>query len=198
MFIKNTIILLSCIVAASCASTSLVDTWKDTELAHSYKHPMIIAISDSQQTRQIYEKHFVSELKNIDITATPSYTLITSKQKMNRETVVAAVEDTEIDSVLVTYLISEDSEMKFRDSPLNINYSGDTENNQMSATIVSNRGQSRSEDVYVLKNDLYDVQSKSLVWSAQTKSVGPESIDQVVEEVTRLLIDEMLDDKVLK
>ena len=198
MFNRNTIILSFCALITACANTSLMDSWKDSDNARSYKHPMIIGISDSQQTRQIYEKHFVAGLKKNNITATPSYKLISSKQKINRETVVAAVKGTKIDSVLVTYLVSADAKMKHRDSPLNAGYSGSTESSQISATIVSNRGQSRSEEVYVLKNDLYDVQSKALVWSAQTKTVGPESVDQVVEEVTELLIEEMLADEVLK
>ena len=197
-FIKKIIVLLLCGSVASCATTDLMDSWKDADLKHSFQHPMIIGVSDSQQTRQLYEKYFVAELKKQNITATPSYTLISSKQKVNRETVIAAVKDTDIDAVLVSYLISADTEVKHRDSILNTGYSADVDSNQVSATIISNRGQSRDEEIFVLKNDLYDAKSKSLAWSAQTKSVGPESIDQVVREVTAILIKEMLSDKVLK
>ena len=197
-FVKKIIVLSLCSFVASCATTNLMDSWKDADLKHSFQHPMIIGISDSQQTRQIFEKYFVAELKKHNITATPSYTLVSSKQKINRETVVAAVQNTDIDAVLVTYLISADTEVKHRDSPLDTGLSTDADSLHISATIISNRGQSRDEEIFVLKNDLYDVKSKSLVWSAQTKSVGPESIDQVVREVTTILIKEMLDDKVLK
>ena len=197
-FVKKIIVLLLSCLIASCATTDLMDSWKDDELNYSFKHPMIMAVSDSQQTRQIYEKYFVAELKKQNITATPSYTLISSKQKINRETVVAAIKDTDIDAVLVTYLISADSKVKHRNSILNTGYSASVDSSQVSATIISNRGQSRDSEVFVLKNDLYDAQSKSLAWSAQTKSVGPESIDQVIKEVTAILIKEMLDDNVLK
>jgi len=196
--VKNIIILLLSVLTASCANTSLIDSWKKTEHAGFIKHPMIIGVSDSQQTRQIYEKHFVAELKKKNITATASYTLINSKQKIDRETVVEAIRDTEIDAVLVTYLVSADSTLKHRDSPIGNTYSGSADNNQISATIISNRGRSRSEEVVVLKNDVYDVRSKSLVWSAQTKAVGPESIDEVVTDVTQLLIDAMFSDNLLK
>ena len=196
--VKKIIVLLLSVFIVSCATTELKDSWKDADLKHSFQHPMIIGISDSQQTRQIYEKYFVAELKKNNITATPSYTLISSKQKINRETVVAAVKNTDIDAVLVTYLISSDTEVKHRDSILNTGYSAEIDSSQVSATIISNRGQSRDEEIFVLKNDLYDAKSKSLAWSAQTKSVGPESIDQVVREVTAILIKKMLDDNVLK
>jgi hypothetical protein len=202
MSVKNFIVMLFLlvmgIVITSCSSTSLMQSWKETELTHAYKHLMIIGISDSQQTRQLYEKHFVAELKKRNVTATPSYKLINSKQKMNRETVVAAIQETEIDAVLITYLVSADAEITHRDSPLGASYSGTAEGSQISATIVTNRGRSRTEEVFVLKNDIYDAQSKTLVWSVQTETVGPESVDEVVTEVTELLIDRMFSDGIIK
>ena len=91
--VKNFIVILFLlvmgIVIASCSSTSLIQSWQETEPGHAYKHIMIIGISDSQQTRQLYEKHFVAELKKRNVIATPSYKLISSKQKMrDRKSVV--------------------------------------------------------------------------------------------------------------
>ena len=191
-------LLVMAITIASCSTTSLIQSWKEADLKHAYKHLMVIGITDSQQTRQLYEKHFVAELKKINLAATPSYELISSKQKMNRETVVAAIKETEIDAVLVTYLVSAEAEIKHRDSPLGASYSGTAEGSEISATIVTNRGSSRTEEVFVLKNDIYDAISKTLVWSVQTETVGPESIDQVITEVTALLIDRMINDGMIK
>ena len=191
-------LLVMGLTIASCSSTSLMQSWKETEPGQVYKHLMVIGISDSQQTRQIYEKHFVTELKKRNVSATPSYQLINSKQKMNRETVVAAIQGTEIDAVLITYLVSADAEMKLRDSPLGASYSGSAEGSEISATIVTNRGRTSSEEVFVLKNDIYDAQSKTLVWSVQTETVAPESVDEVVTEVTALLIDRMFTDDIIK
>ena len=192
------ILLVMVIAITSCSNTSLLHSWKETEAGPIYKHLMIIGISDSQQTRQLYEKYFVAELKKRKVTATPSYQLISSKQEMNRETVVAAIQGTEIDAVLITYLVSADSEMKHRDSPLGGSYSGTAEGSEISATIVTSRGRSSSEEVFVLKSDIYDAQSKTLVWSARTETVAPESIDEVITEVTALLIDRMFNDGVVK
>jgi len=196
--VKSIFVLVLSTVIASCANTSLVESWKEADLDHPYQRPMIVAISDSQQTRQIYEKHFVAELKKINVTATPSYKLISSKLKVNRENVGAAIQGEDIDSVLVTYLVSADTEVKHRDSPINTGYSADVDSNQISATIVSNRGQSRDEEIFVLKNDFYAVDSKSLIWSVRTKTAGPESVDEVVKEVTALLIKELLSDGIIK
>ncbi len=195
---KKIVTLLISLLIVSCANTSITQSWVEKEQTKTYKHPMIIAISDSQQTRRIFEKLLVSGLAENNITATPSYTLISSKQKISRETVINALQGTQIDSVLVTYLVSADSEIKHHDSPINMGYSGNVENNMMSDTLVSARGRSSSTDIIVLKNDFYDAQSKTVVWSVQTKTVAPHSIDEVVTNVTELLIQQLLDDNILE
>jgi hypothetical protein len=183
---------------SACSSTSLTQSWKKPELDKSYNHLLIIGVSDSQQTRRIYENHFVEELKKINVPALPSYEIISSKEIINRETVLKAVQDTEIDSVLVTYLVSTDTETRHHESPLNPSYSGSPDDNMISATLISNRGRSSSSEVIGLKNDFYDVQTQSLIWSAQTRTVAPESIDHAITEVTKLLIKELLSDNMLK
>ncbi len=200
MFFRKLYILLTFTLLASCANTSLITNWKGDHAAHTYKHLLVIGISDSQQTRRLYENYFASVLKKNNIIAVPSYTLISSKQKITREVVVDAIKGTEIDSVLVTYLVSANTEMKHRESPFNTGYSGysDSVDDRISATIITNRGQSRDEEIFVLKSDLFGVAERDLVWSAQTKTVGPESIDEVIVEVTELLVKTMIDDGILQ
>ncbi|PCI06613.1 MAG: hypothetical protein COB77_06525 [Gammaproteobacteria bacterium] len=189
--------ILSSLMLVSCASTSITDSWLEEENQKSYRHPMIIGISDSQQTRQIFEKHLTSVLKKKNIVATPSYKLINSKQKISRESVLSAIQGTEIDSVLVTYLVSADTKMVPHDSPVNPGYSGNAENHMISDTLVSSRGRSNAAEIISLKNDFYDAQTKKVVWSVQTRTVAPDSIDEVVIAVTELLVNRLLDDGIL-
>lgn len=198
MRIKYFVVLSLVMMVTSCSSTKVISSWKQEDLGKTYHHPMIIGVSDSQQTRQIYEKHFVAELAKKNITATPSYKLISSKQKINRDTVIDAVKGTDIDAALVTYLVSSETEVNYQESPLNIGYSDESDDMRVSATLVSTRGRTNDAEIITLKNDLYDAKSRSLVWSAQTRSVAPESIDDVVIDVTSLLIDELISDGMLK
>ena len=198
MRVNYFIILVLSLVMTSCSNTEVIQDWVAEGLDKTYQHPLIIGISDSQQTRQIFEKHFVSELAKNNVTATPSYTLISSKQKMNRETVMKAIEGTDIDSVIVTYLVSSETEVMYHESPLSQGYSGDPDSTKVSATLVSTRGRTSSAEIITLKNDLYDVETKTLRWTAQTRTVAPESIDEVVTDVTELLVDRLINDGILK
>ena len=99
--------------------------------------------------------------------------------------------------VIITYLVSSDSEVRYNESPLSQGYSSDVDN-KVSATLISTRGRTSRAEIVTLKNDLYDADDKSLVWTAQTRTVAPKSIDEVVTDVTELLIDRLIDDGILK
>jgi len=198
MSCKNFIVLLLCILISSCANTKITESWVEPGLSQSYKRPLIIGISDSQQTRRTFENYLVAELKKKNITATASYILISSKQKLNRETVISAIQGTDIDSALVTYLVAADSETKLRDSPLTGSYSGDSENNMMSSTLITSPGRYSESDVIVLKNDFYDTKSQSIVFSVQTRTVAAESIDEIIKAVTGLLVTSLFDEGIFK
>lgn len=199
IFLRHVTIIFFSVLVASCAGTSIKDSWVE-ENHPPFNHPMIIGISDSQQTRQIFEKHFVAELKKRNISATPSYKLINSKQELNRKTVVAALtaSDIPIDSVLVTYLVPEEAKVNHGKSPLSGGYADAGDRIQMSETVVSTRGHGDSTEIVFLKNDLFSVETRSIVWSAHTKTVAPPSIDKAIEEVVDILIDKMISDNILQ
>lgn len=196
--IAATLVLMLFTLVASCANTSVTQKWVESDIKQTYKRPLIIGISDSQQTRRIYENHMVSELNKRKITATPSYTMISSKQEINRETVAKAVKGTDIDSVLITYLVAVDTDMNLRESPLVAGYSGDMADMEVSSTIIVNRGRYNESEIISLKNDFYDVASETMIWTMQTKSVAADSIDSVVIDVTALIIEQLYDDEILK
>lgn len=195
---KKVVLLSLCFFIASCANTKVIERWSDKAADKSYQNLMVIGVSDSQQVRRIFEDHLVAELKDKNIRAMPSYNLINSKQIINHDTVKNAVQDTEIDSVLVSYLVPVTTELTQGDSPVITGYSDELVSYQISETMIFNRGQSRNDEVFVIKNDLFDTKSGSITWSVKTKTVGPESIDVVITDTTTLLIEEMSNDGILK
>jgi hypothetical protein len=195
------------VVVSACANTTITQSWAQQDAERrTYKQPMVLVISDSQQTRRIYEDSLVAKLKEEGVTATPSYLLIDGRNEINRETVDSIVQRSNqnaynnmpIDSVLISYLAVVDKALSKQDSPLGETYSGDAEDNMLSATLIVGRGRFNTKEVIPLKNDLYDVQQKLIVWSVQTKTDDLTTIDALVLSVTETLVDELMDDEVLK
>lgn len=208
MSIKNitlVIIITSCFIIGACANTTVTQSWAQQDDApHTYKQPLILVISDSQQTRRIYEDSLTKALKEEGVAAVPSYLFINSKQKINRGTVDSAVQyanqnsNVLIDSVLISYLAVVDKELTMQDSPLGETYSGDMDDNMLSSTLIVGRGRFNTKEVIPLKSDLYDMQEKSIVWSAQTKTDDLTTIDALVLSVTEVLVEKLLDDEVFE
>lgn len=70
--------LLGCAIALvlSCASTVLVDVWKDPSLpAPRLSRMLVIAMRNNPIRRRLWEEAFVAELAQYGVTATPSYSL---------------------------------------------------------------------------------------------------------------------------
>jgi len=203
----NAVIIVFSFIISACANTTITHSWtqQDSERL-TYKQPMVLVISDSQQTRRIYEDSLVAKLKDQGITATPSYLLIDSRQEINREAVDTIVQRSNqnaynnlpIDSVLISYLAVLDKELSKQDSPLSETYSGDDGDNMLSATLIVGRGRFNNKEIIPLKNDLYDVQKKSIVWSVQTETDNLTTIDALVLSVTEALVDKLVDDEVFE
>ncbi len=68
----------------------------------------------------------------------------------------------------------------------------------MSSTLIVGRGRFNTKEVVPLKNDLYDIQQKLIVWSVQTKTDDLTTIDALVVSVTEALVDELVDDEVFE
>jgi len=191
--------LISLLFLTACTGTSVVRDWHDDDFDKAYSNFFIIAISDSQQNRRIFENLLVGELKALGVDATPSYSLISSRETIDRDTVVAAIRESDIDfdAVLVTYLVDTETEVHYQDSPITETYSGSPDTNMLSSTLIGTRGRYNVDEIIELKNDLYDVAARELVWSINTRTRGAESIDELIVEVTESIRDELLsDDKI--
>ncbi len=195
------------VFVSGCANTTITQSWTQQDAERrTYKQPMVLVISDSQQTRRIYEDSLVARLKEEGISATPSYLLIGSRSEINSENVDSAIQRSNqnaynnmpIDSVLISYLAVVDKALSKQDSPLGETYSGDAGDNMLSATLIVGRGRFNTKEVVPLKNDLYDIQQKSIVWSVQTKTDDLTTIDALVVSVTEALVDELVDDEVFE
>lgn len=211
MSIKNsavkTAVIAFVFIISACANTSITQSWTQQggEGKHKYKRVMVLVISESQQTRRIYEDSLTAALEKEGVMASPGYLFLKSKQQINRATIDSVVQSANqntgsipIDSVLISYLAITDKELTMQDSPLGETYSGDAGDNMLSSTLIVGRGRFNTKEVIPLKHDLYDVQSKSIIWSVQTKTDDLTTIDAVVLSVTETLVEKLVGEELFE
>lgn len=189
------IVLFTGIFLFSCARTKLSRTWIDPKYSGSqYDNLLVIGAAEDDNIRRTFEKKFVEKLEAAGIRAVESSSVMSKDQKIDKESILAVVEKTGVDGVLLTYLVA----VKEKDvaspsvdySPAN-DYGGGTVPNLSSLPGYGSSGtQYYSTRVRVrLETNLYDAKTEQKVWSAQSTTLNSKSdtalIDPVIELITK-------------
>ena len=197
-------LLLTTIFLTACANTKISQSWVEPDNKRSYDDLLIIGIGESEQNRRAYESHFVESLRAVGTEAEASYKLIKSNEKIDRDTVTKAVEGMEINGVLITHMVAIDEETIYRPSmdymPM---YGGGYYGGLYSYyphvnSYVSRPGYYTTQETYTLETNLYDIESEELVWSARSRTFAPDSVQEVIVDLTKLLIKDLQDKNLLK
>jgi len=191
------------VTVTSCTNTKLSEVWVDPDFKSNFKNILVIGIAESQQNRRAYESYVVAELEALGVEAVPSYKLIKSDVTIDRKSVGKAIKGLDIDGVIVTHLVGIDEETVYRPSmdysPV---YSGGYYGGLYSYyphvnTYVTRPGYYTTHETYMLETNLYDVNSEELIWSAHSRSFAPESTDEVIVDLTKLIIDDLAEKKLI-
>jgi len=191
------------VMLGGCASTKISQSWVEPNNTKTYDNLLIVGVAESEQNRRAWESYFVESLKEKHIDAEASYRLLGNK-KINRENVSEAIKGTGIQGVIVTSLVSVDEETIYRPSvsyypTYGAGYYGGLYSYYPHVqTYVNSPGYYSTHETYVLETNLYDVDSEELVWSARSRSFSPESVDEVIVDLTKLLIKDLEAKKLLK
>lgn len=194
---KSILLISSVFLLLSCTNTKLSQSWVEPDNKKSYNDLLIIGIGESQQTRRAYESYFVEELRTNSTEAEASYKLIKSSEKIERDTVQKATKGLGIDGVIMTHLVAADEETVYRQGT-GYAYGGHGRYGRgmygyypRVNSYVHSPGYYTTHKSYSLETNLYDITTEELVWSARSSSFSPESVDEVIVDMTKLLIKDL-------
>jgi len=175
---------------SACASSRSVMEWQDEAYQGRLDNILVIAVFEENGIRRSIEDAYVEKLKELSISATPGYSLLSSTTELSRETVEAAIGGTDIDSVLVTRLIGVEQVEQYH-PPTYYGYYGGYDSFYRHSMAHSSPGYYSSYKLLKLETNLYDATMGELVWSMQSESMdspAPQDIikGQVVLTVKRL------------
>ncbi len=194
----------------SCANTKISQSWVEPGHKKFYSDLLIIGIGESEQTRRAYESYFVEELRGNAVEAEASYKLIKSNEKIDRDSVSKAIKGLDIDGVIVTHMVAIDEETVYRPSTGYMyggayggyyrggHYGGLYSYYPHVNSYVHNPGYYTTHETYTLETSLYDVASEELVWTARSRTFSPGSIDEIIVDLTKLLIKDLSDKSLIK
>jgi hypothetical protein len=198
-------VLSACLlVLASCKTTTA------TSFSQSYRNPgyeesvfkklLIIGVAQDAEGRQAFENSLAAAIASQGGTAAPSYTVLPNDEKLSEDELHAVIERDGVDGVLVTRLLSVDKSKEYT-PPKKYNnpqtryypagwgygygYGGFYGFYGTTYAEVHEPGYFDTSTTLKLETNLYSVATNELVWTGQSETIDPDSIEDARDSITQ-------------
>jgi hypothetical protein len=193
-----------CLVALglACSRSRLTAVWENPEaVPNPYKRIAAVGITTSDANRRLFEDNIVRQLRDRGVAAEPSYPLVPDgRVSLNR--LRPALQSANIDAILTTRVLGVDKDVIYipGDRFFAPYYSRYDPYYFYSVyhPFTYDPGYLKTQVAVKLETNLYDAESGELIWSAQSKTIDPSSADHLAASVGPLLIEQLLEKKILE
>lgn len=187
---------------ASCATTSLVDSWRYSGSAPvtRYHKVLVSSVGRNVNERRVYEDVIAAELRQRGIEATTSFTIMPSDDHDKRQALEQAVKQSGSDAVLSVQIIM--IERKTTVDPGSVSgyadfwYPPDFHRWDMYGYFGSRSfyepARFYSYDVATMQANLFDAASGKLMWAASIETSEPGRVVTVSKEAARIIVQALM------
>lgn len=189
--IGRTIVLAGLVVLAACAtsSTKLTQIWTNPGYTGAgIQKILIIGMSDKAVTKRLFENRMSALFHAQGVEAEASFEVIPAGQEIDKDLVRSSIEGKGYDSVLVTRLISRETEITFvPGSTYVVDHWGDPYYNSFypyytrTYQIVHEPGYIVENEIVRLETNVYDVATESLTWAAVSETFNPDDVAEAID-----------------
>ncbi len=199
-----TFLILAVVVSCS-PSTKIIGSWTGPNTpAEPYSSIFVTGISDNLVARQTIENDIDAQLEARNVTAVSSFDIIPPGFKATEENMVPklkAIIDGGSDAILTIALLDQTSETRHVQGTTTyapMGYGGyyGRFNGYYSyySPVMYDPGYYTTDKKYYLEMNLYDAKTEALVWSAQSETTNPSSIDTFSRSFSEMVVNRLLKD----
>jgi hypothetical protein len=172
--------------SASCSTTKMKTVWQDEDYrGGKIKKVFVIGVAENPMIRRVFEDKFAEHLKARGTDAISSYSLIPSKERIDRETVESKIKIVGADAVIVTRVSGRKKHREYSPSRLDYTRGVYRTYSEYYTNVESRRKSSYSEyEVVSLETRLYETSSGKMIWSGLTETRLDADPSNVVNEGT--------------
>jgi len=197
------------ITLSSCANTKFTKQWIDEDFNEQpYDDILVLVVADKMGNRQDAENYIVEKLGEAGVDAMPSFDILPKTETIDRDAVGKAIEGLQLNAVIVMFATGiTEEEYYIPDRRFGI-YSGygygHAHYNSFynyyphAFNYVYIPGYDNRHYVVALETSLFDLDTGKMVWSGQSNTFAPESVDDVIHNITVLTISELKLKKVIQ
>jgi len=200
--------LLLVLTAAGCTSTRITHAWNARDaVAKPYKKIVVLAMLSNadELLRQRMEEHLSNDLKALGYNALCSCNEYNPKtfDNMTEDQAIAKLRSLGVDAVISIVLLDKKKDMAYVPPRVIYNPSNNGRNNNfwpyyrsISDRIYVN-GYYVEDTEYFWESNLYDLERNKLVYSSQSHSFDPASLENMGHIYGQLVVKNMLEHKVI-
>jgi hypothetical protein len=200
---RNGIAVALCVVvAAACgAQTNLVRTWREPAYAgRDVKRVLVIGLTPNQKNRKVFEYALAAQLQGLKYQPLAGIDVLPKDRMADREAIAALVKERGIDIVLVSRLVSLQTETEYVPPAV---YAPATASHAMypyyagGYATVYQPGYVTERQVVYLETNAYDAPQEQLVWSGLSKTFDYSDIEGVSDSVAKTIVKALQDQGVI-
>ena len=194
------VVLALMFLLTSCATTRLIDTWKDDQFSGpAFKKIMVVSVMKRPDTRQLVEDEFAGQLNARGVNPVTCYSCIPDLKNLTREEIVRAVGHTGVEGVLVVELRQAGTRVE------SMRAEGPTIGDSIGLDSYMLTATSRPYDQTMIKRDefvtmstrLFDASTGKLIWYSNTETVDPGKAVQEIARFAKIILNALQKEKLI-
>lgn len=185
--------ILTAILLSACASTRIINAWhEDRYEGPALERFLVIGMSSNPNRRRYFETAFSRHLAGAGLSAESSFRLIPDDEITEEKDVIEAViSQTSADAILTTRLVDISREESYVPPTYDYVPLGFYDYYYPTYRLMFRPGYVVTNTTVILETNVYSAKTKALLWTGNTRSFNPSSADRVVEELSRIVVDEL-------
>lgn len=190
-------------VACHEAKTSIPLSWRNPGFEDAFFQDIfVIGVAQNDGARRRFEDAFTQELQARGAQAQASWTLLPQSEQLTEAQIRGAIGGKGFDAVLITRLLGVEQEQEYVKGKsyvvptTNYGYSYYGYYGTSYAT-VHEPGYFENHTTVRLETNLYSVATGDLVWSGQTETTDPESVNALIGSMTKAVTKQLQEEKLI-
>jgi hypothetical protein len=198
--------LIILVFAAGCSpSTKILGSWTGPNTpSEPYKSIFVTGITENLVARQTFENDIDAFLEEKGVTATSSFDIIPPGFKAteeNKDATINAIREGGSDAILTIALLDQTSETRYVPgttmySPMGYGgyYGRFSGYYSYYNPVMYDPGYYATDKNYYLEMNLYDAETEELVWSSQSETTNPSTIESFSKTFSQVIVQRLIKD----
>jgi hypothetical protein len=193
------LIAASFFTLAACSSgTKLAGSWHEPQMTGiPFQKVIVLVLAKDNIMRHIAEDDFVARVSG-PTEAVAAYSLIPESELGDQEKIKARLTAANIDGAAVMRLIGSDEQVTYNPGSYVTAYYTFWGYYNYAYPMVFDTGYVTADRVVRIETNVYSVTGNKLIWAGSSESMNPDSAQQIVKNVVRLVVSNLKQNGIIR